>query len=58
MIGRAVDYLRDEVGLKGVWLGMDPKNEGARLFYERLGFKGIPGAPSDVLGLTFKDWEG
>ncbi|KAF5333706.1 hypothetical protein D9611_002390 [Ephemerocybe angulata] len=57
LIGRAVEYLRGE-GLEGVWVGLDPRNLAVRVFYEKLGFKQIDGAP-DVhqLGLRLADWE-
>ncbi|KAK0453491.1 acyl-CoA N-acyltransferase [Armillaria borealis] len=50
----ALDYLKGEniVG-DGVWLGMDPRNEGARKFYERLGFADIEGAPGGNMGIKF-----
>jgi hypothetical protein len=37
---------------------MDPKNIDARKFYEKLGFRDVPGAPSNVVGLSFEDWKG
>lgn len=43
--------------LEGVWLGLDPKNAGARAFYERLGFVGIEGAPENCMGLKFENWK-
>jgi len=56
LIGRAVEYLRDEIGLDGVFLGMDMRNTGARRFYERLGFRRWSGAPEHAFGLKFVDW--
>ena len=56
LIDSVVTYLRDERGLSGVWLGMDPKNVDAARFYERLGFRPIKGAPSNNVGLKFEDW--
>ena len=56
LIGRAVEHLRDEVGLDGVFLGMDMKNTDARKFYERLGFRRWSGAPEHFVGLKFVDW--
>ena len=58
LIARVVAALRDEHGLAGLWLGIDTRNEGARLFYERLGFKALPGAPAGTLALAFRDFEG
>ena len=55
LIKTAVQYLKEE-GLDGIWLGLDPRNTGARLFYEKLGFKQIEGAPNaNQLGLKFAD---
>lgn len=58
LIARAVEHLRDEIGLNSVWLGMDPRNMDARKFYEKLGFADIPGAPANVVGLSFENWKG
>ena len=56
LIGRAIEYLKDEVGLDGVFLRMDMRNTDARKFYERLGFRQWSGAPEDSVGLKFADW--
>ncbi len=56
MIATAVRFLIGE-GLQGVWLGVDPRNEGAKLFYQRLGFKQIEGADANQLGLRFDEFE-
>jgi len=56
LIGRGVEYLRDEAGLDGVFLGMDMRNVDARRFYERLGFRRWSGAPEHSVGLKFSDW--
>jgi len=45
LIGRAVEHLREQ-RIDAVWLGLDERNAGARKFYERIGFREIPGAPS------------
>jgi len=45
------------VGLDGFWIGMDSRNEAARNFYERLGFRSIPGAPPHNMGLSFSNWK-
>ncbi|EIM88409.1 uncharacterized protein STEHIDRAFT_130337 [Stereum hirsutum FP-91666 SS1] len=58
LVGFAVGWLRGLGKLEGVWLGLDPKNEGARRFYERLGFEGIEGAPGNCMGLKFESWRG
>ncbi|KAF5322094.1 hypothetical protein D9619_000813 [Psilocybe cf. subviscida] len=57
LIGAAVEYLKGE-GLEAVWIGMDPRNEEARKFYTKVGFKEIVGADSNHLGLRFADFEG
>ncbi|TBU49589.1 acyl-CoA N-acyltransferase [Dichomitus squalens] len=56
LIGRAAEYLREKHGLERLWLGIDPRNEAARRFYERLGYKELPGAPQGTYGLEFKDF--
>ena len=57
LVRRAVDYLK-EVGVNGdgLWLGLDPRNTKARRFYEKLGFKSIPGADKNQMGLKFDSW--
>jgi GNAT superfamily N-acetyltransferase len=54
LIGALVERLK-EMGLTGVWLGMDPKNVDARVFYERLGFKRYEGMQDHEVGLQFED---
>lgn len=55
LIVAAVQFLIGE-GLQGVWLGLDPRNEGARKFYKRLHFEPIENAPdNNQLGLRFAD---
>lgn len=56
LIGKAVEYLRGE-GLEGVWLGLSTENVGARLFYGKLGFVDVEGAPDGNMGLKFVDWK-
>ncbi|KAK2466314.1 hypothetical protein APHAL10511_001956 [Amanita phalloides] len=57
LVGRAVEYLK-EVGVRGdgLWLGLDPRNTNARKFYEKLGFKPVPSADENQMGLKFADW--
>ncbi|KAJ3559188.1 hypothetical protein NM688_g502 [Phlebia brevispora] len=57
LISEVVRHLRDEKGLDSLWLGMDPRNGNAKKFYQRLGFKEIPGAGEGVMGLRFEDWK-
>lgn len=52
LVDVAVEELKRR-GLRAVWLGLDPRNEGARRFYERLGFEGIEGAPGNCMGMRF-----
>jgi GNAT superfamily N-acetyltransferase len=63
LIGRVVAHFRErnagmtqEERVHGVWIGMDARNEEARKFYMKIGFKPIPGAPDTYLGLDFDDW--
>lgn len=55
LIGKAVEYLRS-VGVDGLWVGLDPKNEKAKLFYRRIGFEDIVG-PGASMGLRFDNWK-
>ncbi|KDR83609.1 hypothetical protein GALMADRAFT_56472 [Galerina marginata CBS 339.88] len=56
LIAAAVQFLIGK-GIQGVWLGIDPRNEGARKFYNRLRFEPIQGAPDDnEMGLRFADF--
>lgn len=57
LIGEVVRFLQEEKGLNALWLGMDPRNENARKFYYRLGFRDISGGPFGVMGLKFEDWK-
>lgn len=59
LIGNVVSYLKNEEGLAGVWLGMDPRNHKAAKFYERIGFNhaNVDGAPQSCVGLKFEDWK-
>jgi ribosomal protein S18 acetylase RimI-like enzyme len=57
LIGAAVEHLKGE-GLGAVWIGLDPRNDEARKFYTKVGFKEIVGADSSHLGLRFADFEG
>ena len=52
LIEKALEHLKDE-GIDAVWLGIDPRNENARIFYDRLGFKNIEGATENEYGLRF-----
>ncbi|KZT12760.1 acyl-CoA N-acyltransferase [Laetiporus sulphureus 93-53] len=54
LIARAVKHL-EEKGLTRVWLGLDPRNTGAKRFYEKLGFRELEGAPDGTMGLEFED---
>ena len=52
LMDRAFEHLKEQ-GLDRVWLGLDPRNESARKFYQRLGFEDIEGAPEGVMGYKF-----
>lgn len=57
LITTAVEYLKGEnIEGEGVWLGVDPRNSGAKLFYERMGFVHIEGADEHQLGVKFVDF--
>lgn len=55
LIGKAVEYLRS-LNVDGLWVGLDPTNEKAKLFYRRIGFVDIPG-PGANMGLRFDSWK-
>ena len=57
MIGCAVDHLRGQ-NIGAAWLGIDERNAGARKFYEKVGFRGIRGAPDKLMALDFECWKG
>jgi ribosomal protein S18 acetylase RimI-like enzyme len=57
LIGRVVEHLREE-GIDAMWLGINERNTAARTFYEKLGFWGIKGAPSELMALDFETWKG
>ncbi|KAJ3802025.1 acyl-CoA N-acyltransferase [Lentinula aff. detonsa] len=52
MLASAVEFLKGQ-SLRGVWLGLDPRNNGARTFYERVGFTHVDGAPDNNMGIKF-----
>lgn len=56
LVGRVVEQLESE-GARGVWVGMDPRNEKARRFYEKVGFRSIGGAPDSCMGLRVEEWD-
>ncbi|KAI0307310.1 acyl-CoA N-acyltransferase [Multifurca ochricompacta] len=55
LIGYAVNHLRGQ-GIGAVWLGIDKRNTAAMNFYEKLGFKGINGAPNNLMALELNTW--
>ena len=57
LIDMAVEYLKDQ-GLKGLWVGLDTRNESARRFYLKLGFRDIGASPPGNMCLDFVDWKG
>ena len=57
LIGCAVGHLCERQ-IDAVWVGIDERNMAAREFYVRLGFRGIQGAPSNMMALDFETWTG
>lgn len=56
LIGKAIECLKEK-GVDGVWVGLDPRNEEAKRFYEKIGFRDIEGVQDDnQLGLKFVDF--
>ncbi|KAH6915323.1 acyl-CoA N-acyltransferase [Coprinopsis sp. MPI-PUGE-AT-0042] len=58
LIRQAIDYLKEEEGQDKVWLEMDPRNEGAKVFYSKLGFKEIEGGQPTQMGLRYDEFRG
>jgi len=56
LIATAARFLIGE-GVQGVWLGVDPRNECAKIFYQRVGFTQVDGADANQLGLRFDEFE-
>jgi ribosomal protein S18 acetylase RimI-like enzyme len=52
LIDKGLEYLKEQ-GLDAVWLGIDPRNDAARVFYSRLGFEKFEGAAENEFGLRF-----
>ncbi|KAJ4478270.1 hypothetical protein J3R30DRAFT_3289967 [Lentinula aciculospora] len=52
LVASAAVFMKSK-NLRGVWLGFDPRNNSARLFYENLGFAHVDGAPDNNMGLIF-----
>jgi GNAT superfamily N-acetyltransferase len=57
LIKQAIDHLKKE-GLDKVWLEMDPRNTGAKVFYGKLGFKEIEGGTPTQMGLSYDEFKG
>jgi GNAT superfamily N-acetyltransferase len=55
LVGAVMQKL-EELGVRGIWIGLDPRNTNARGFYERLGFKPIEGTEASM-GLRLDDWQ-
>lgn len=52
LIDKGLEYLKEQ-GLDAVWLGIDPRNNAARVFYSRLGFEKVEGAAENEFGIRF-----
>ena len=58
LIATGVSFLKDK-GLEAVWLGLDPRNDGARKFYKKLSFRVLEGsADESQMGLKLVDFKG
>lgn len=56
LLGTAVEHIK-AAGGKGLHLGIDPRNDGARQFYKRVGFVGLEsGGEGEYYGLDFDSW--
>lgn len=58
LISTAVNFLKEQ-GFDSLWLQMDPRNEEAKKFYERLDYVPLdaPGTPPATVGLKFSTWK-
>lgn len=56
LIECAVDHLRGQQ-IGALWVGIDGRNVAARIFYEKLGFRGIEGALDIFMALNFERLE-
>lgn len=54
LIGCAVDHLRGQQ-IGALWVGMDERNVAARIFYGKVGFRGIEGSPDKYMALNFDE---
>ncbi|KAJ8523489.1 hypothetical protein ONZ45_g129 [Pleurotus djamor] len=55
LIAEAVKHLSEQ-GIDGVWVGLDPRNENAKAFYRKLGFKEIVVGADSNMGLKVTDF--
>jgi ribosomal protein S18 acetylase RimI-like enzyme len=59
LVATAIEYLKGEdIEGEGVWLGLDPRNEKAKKFYEKVGFRNFEGADEYQMGIKFADFVG
>ncbi|KAG0709768.1 acyl-CoA N-acyltransferase [Suillus ampliporus] len=54
LMGRAIENLKEN-GIQSVWLGMDPRNTEAAVFYGRLGFRKVEGTQEGIMGITVQE---
>ncbi|KAL5634163.1 hypothetical protein ACGC1H_006109 [Rhizoctonia solani] len=55
LIGKAVEYLREQ-GNDSLFVGIDPRNAGARGFYLAIGFESVTTAHGEYFRLGFDKW--
>jgi len=55
LIGKAVKFIQEKDStIKGLWVGIDPRNEEGKKFYTKVGFTSFPG---DHYTLKFSEWK-
>jgi ribosomal protein S18 acetylase RimI-like enzyme len=57
LIAAAVKHLQTQCGCDALWVGLDPKNEEAKKFYMKIGFRRVDDAPEgEFMLLRFQDF--
>jgi ribosomal protein S18 acetylase RimI-like enzyme len=58
LVGQAVKFLSDhDPNIKGLWVGVDPRNEEGKKFYKRIGGTYYPTPYGEHFVLEFLNWE-
>jgi len=58
LIGHAVKFLSEkDPELKGLWVGVDPRNEEGKKFYRKIGGTNLPTPVGEYYVLNFSEWK-